>query len=90
MYICGVSRAFYVVWRIVRPWIDARTASKITFLTTDDIPELLNFIAPSEARDERNALLLSSFSMLSASSCRCLNCDGCSHCSRWRVVDVRP
>ena len=37
MYICGVSRIFFVVWRMVRPWLDARTASKICFLTSDEV-----------------------------------------------------
>lgn len=52
MYICGVSRAFFVVWRIVRPWLDARTAGKIAFLTADDIPDLLKVISPAEARTQ--------------------------------------
>ena len=50
MYIVGVSRIFYVVWRIVRPWIDARTASKIVFLTAADIDALQKGIHPDQAR----------------------------------------
>ena len=46
MHICGVSRIFFVVWRMVRPWLDARTASKISFLTSDEVERgaLLQFI----------------------------------------------
>ena len=36
MYIVGVSRLFFIVWRMVRPWLDAHTASKIGFLTSED------------------------------------------------------
>ena len=48
MYIVGVSRLFFVVWRMVRPWLDAHTASKIAFLTLDDLGKLQEAIAPQQ------------------------------------------
>jgi hypothetical protein len=49
MYIVGVSRLFFIVWRMVRPWLDAHTASKISFLTTEDAAAtLLEAIEPAQ------------------------------------------
>jgi hypothetical protein len=49
MYIVGVSRLFFIVWRMVRPWLDAHTASKITFLTSEDAAVALHeAIDPSQ------------------------------------------
>lgn len=49
MYIVGVSRLFFVVWRMVRPWLDAHTASKISFLTSEDAAAALQeHIDPSQ------------------------------------------
>ena len=48
MYIVGVSRLFFVVWRMVRPWLDARTAEKINFLTLEGLAKLQETIDPSQ------------------------------------------
>jgi hypothetical protein len=49
MYIVGVSRLFFIVWRMVRPWLDAHTASKISFLTSEDAAAVLqDAIDPSQ------------------------------------------
>ena len=50
MHIVGVSRLFFVVWRMVRPWLDARTAAKIAFYSNDDADKgcLLSVVAADQ------------------------------------------
>jgi len=58
MYIVGVSRLFFVVWRMVRPWLDAHTASKISFLTSEDAPAALqDAIDPSQLPEAYGGML---------------------------------
>ena len=58
MYIVGVSRLFFVVWRMVRPWLDAHTASKISFLTSEDAPAALqDAIDPSQLPETYGGML---------------------------------